>query len=147
DSRHASRSVPLHTASISRNLTNSGMTQANNRPIKIVSAILNRVENSFSRSQPSTPVIAPGGGRGAILAPRTNAISLTARSPSAMVMRAPSPFRQRHSAVVNVHQQRVRETDDEIDKHRDCHDLHRLAGLIEHSASENLHQIGVAYRH
>src|SRR4029078_11643880 len=131
DSRHASRSVPLHTASISRNLSNSGMTQANNSPIKIVSDILNGVEKSFPRSQPSTPVIAVGGGRGAILPPRTNAISLTARSPSSMFIRAAPPFRQRHSAVVDGQQQRGRETDDEIDKHRDCHVLHLLAGMVE----------------
>ncbi len=66
DSRQASRSAPVHTASISRNLTRSGTIQANSSAISIVSAMLNGDEKRFSRSQPRAPVIAIGGGCGAI---------------------------------------------------------------------------------
>ena len=101
--RQASRSPPLHTASITRNLTISGIAQASSRTISTVSAILNGVDSRLARSQPIAPVIAAGGGRGAIVARRTKAISATARSPSAMVMGLASPLHQRHAAVVEVH--------------------------------------------
>ena len=35
----------------------------------------------------------------------------------------------------------------EIDRHGDGDDLDRLAGLVEHRAGEDLHQIGIADRH
>ena len=84
-----------------------------------------------------------GAGRGAIVARRTKAISATARSPSAMVMGLASPFDQRHAAVVEVHDRGRRQADDEVDEHRDGHDLDGLACLVEHGAREDLHQVRV----
>src|SRR5690242_4091927 len=118
DSRHASRSVPLHTASTRRNLTSSGTTQASKSAITTVNAILNGVERRFSRSQPSAPVIAAGCGRGAIVSRRTNAISATASSPSDIVIgAAPSSFHQGDAVIVNIHEQRGREADDRSEEH------------------------------
>src|SRR5512144_2203629 len=141
--RQASRSLPLHTASITKNRTISGIAQASSSTISTVSAILNGVDKKLARNQASAPVTSAGGGRGPIVARRTKAISATARSPSAMVMGAASPFHQRHAAVVEVHDQGRRQADDEIDEHRDGHDFDRLACLVEHRAREDLHQIRV----
>src|SRR4029079_18495262 len=141
--RQASRSFPLHTASITKNRTISGTAQASSSTISTVSAMLNGVDRRFARNQAIGPVIAAGGGCGSIVARRTKAISATARSPSAMVMGAASPFHQRHAAVVDVHDQRRRQADDEIDEHRDGHDLDCLASLVEHGAREDLHQVRV----
>ena len=69
-SRQASRSLPVHTASMNRNLTSRGSTQASSSAIRMVSAILNGVENRFARSQPTAPVIAAGGGRASMVAAR-----------------------------------------------------------------------------
>src|SRR5262245_16874103 len=145
--RQASRSPPFHTASITRNFTTSGITQARIRTINTVSAMLNGVDSRLARSHPSAPVIAAGGGRGAMVARRTKAISATARSPSAMVMGCASPFHQGHVAVVYVHDCRRGKTDDEIDQHRDGHDLNRLPCLVEHRAGEDLHQVRVTDCH
>src|SRR5262245_64774791 len=119
------------------------MAQASSRTIRIVSAILNGVESRLSRSHPSAPVIFVGGGCGGMVARRTNANSATARSASAMVIRKLLPLCQRHAPVVDVHQERSRETDHEIDQHRDRNDLDRLSGLVEYRAGKNLHQIGI----
>src|SRR6185312_9818725 len=117
DSRHASRSVPLHTASTKRNLTSSGTTQASKSAITMVNAILNGVERRFSRSQPSAPVIAAGCGRGASVSRRTNAISATASSPSDIVIGVgSSSLHQGYAVIVNIHEQRGRETNNEIDQ-------------------------------
>src|SRR4029079_13558409 len=137
--RQASRSWPLHTASITRNRTISGIAQASSRAISTVSAILNGVDSRLARKQPSAPLISAGGGRGAIVARRTKAISATARSPSAMVMGLASPFHQRHAAVVKIHDQRRRQTDHEINEHRDGHDLYGLSWSVEHRAQTDVH--------
>src|ERR1019366_7059023 len=108
-SRQASRSLPVQTASISRNLTSSGITHASSSAISMVKIILNGLDSRFARNQPSAPVIATGGGLAVMVAPRTNLIWVTARLPSAIVM-PPSPFHQRDVAVVDIHQQRGGET-------------------------------------
>src|SRR6185437_3678160 len=143
----ASRSAPLHTASNSKNFTRFGTIQSSSSTTIMVSAILNGVDSKFSRSQPMAPVMRAGGGCCAICARRTNAISVTARSPSAMVMEAPSPFHQRDPAVVDVHEERRRQADGDIDQHGNGHDLLCLAGLVEHGAGEHLHEIRIADRH
>src|SRR5262245_31058560 len=145
--RQASRSLPFHTASITRNLTNSLVAQASSSTINTVSTILNGVDSRLARSHPSAPVIAAGGTRGAIVARRTKAISATARSPSAMVMALASPFHQRHAAVVDIHECRRGKADHEIDEHRDGHDLDRLPCLVEHGAGKDLHQVRITDRH
>ena len=105
-SRQASRSAPVHTASMSRNLTQlRDRPRASSSTMMIVSAMLNGVDNRFSRSQPTAPRHRRRRRlRREVLRRARNAISATASSPSDMVMAAPSPFHQRHAAVVDVHQ-------------------------------------------
>ena len=61
--RHASRSVPLHTASMNRNRITGGMTRISRPRMASVSRVLSGDENRFARSQPIGPVVATGAGR------------------------------------------------------------------------------------
>ena len=58
-------------------------------------------------------------------------------------MARPSPFHQGDAAVVPIHQQRRHKADGEIDRHGDGDDFDRLAGLVEHGAGEDLHQVRI----
>ena len=101
------------------------------------------LENRFARIQPIAPVVAPGGGIASTGAPRTKAL-VVRRSLSCVATAMASPFHQRDARVVPVHHHRGDEADREIDRHGDHHDLDRLAGLVEHRAGEDLHEVGIA---
>src|SRR5437016_13140250 len=143
EARQASRSVPLQVASRMRNLSSGGTIHTISRMTKIVIRMLNGPENRFARTQPSAPVMAIGGGSASIGMVRTKPGCLK----SVAVMARPSPFHQRHAAVVPVHRQRRDKADGEIDRHGDRDHLDRLAGLVEHRAGKHLHQIWIADEH
>src|SRR5215472_2668582 len=71
--RQASRSLPLHTASTSRNFTSGGTMNANATTISTVSTPLARLENRLARIHPTTPVVLAGGSAEAGGLVRTNA--------------------------------------------------------------------------
>src|SRR5665213_3875998 len=111
---------------MNRNFTRSGTIQITSNATMMVSTMLNGVDSKFSRSQPSAPVIEAGGGCCSSCAFRTNAISVTARSPSDMVMA--SSLHQSHAAIVDAHQERGDQADGQINQHGDGHDLDCMAG-------------------
>src|SRR5215467_3791092 len=138
EARQASRSVPLQVASMMRNLSSGGTIHTIRRITRIVIRMLNGPENRLARAQPIAPVMVAGGGSASIGKLRTKAGCLK----SVAVMARPSPFHQRHAAVVPVHRQRGDETDGEVHRHGHRDHLDRLAGLVEHGAGEHLNEVG-----
>ena len=63
--RQAARLAPVHTASMTRNLTSGGTIQTISSTQRMVSAMLSGPENRFCRSQPIAPASVSGGGSGA----------------------------------------------------------------------------------
>src|SRR3569623_365785 len=115
-SRQALRSVPVHTASKNTKRSRSGMIHSASSTIRRVRTILNGDENRFSRTQPIGPDIEAGGGCCSSVCWRTKRASAIASSPSDIVMARPSPFHQLDAAVVDIHQQRRDQADEEIDQ-------------------------------
>src|ERR1041385_5265470 len=134
EGRHASRSVPLQVASMMRNLSSGGTAHTISRMTRIVIRMLNGPEKRLARAQPIAPVMVAGGGSSSIGELRTKPGCLK----SVAVMARPSPFHQRHAAVVPVHHERGDEADGEIDRHGDRDHLDRLAGLVEHRAGKQI---------
>ena len=103
--------------------------------------MLSGLENRFSRSQP----IAPDCGRAAAAAARSAWCGRRLASAVASVGRdVAQRSTSGDAAVVEIHQPRRDEADGEIDRHGDDDHLDRLAGLVEHGAGENLHQVRIA---
>src|SRR6476659_2747522 len=80
--RQASRFDPVQTALKIKNSRIGGITQSAKRIAMTVSAEFSGEENRFARSQPTMPVVEPGGGRVAAGSRRRKAVS-TALIPTA----------------------------------------------------------------
>src|SRR5689334_2002344 len=123
-----SRLLPVQTASMKRKRISGGTSQTISRIEINVSTMLSGVENRLARIQPIAPVMATGGGSGSCAAERTKAISAAfLASKASMSVTAILALHQRLARVVPVHEQRSRDADREIDRHRDGDDLDRLA--------------------
>ena len=67
----ASRSTPLHTAWMNKKWIIGGTIQTISSAVTIVRMVLLVLENKLARSQPTTPVVAPGAGSASTGAART----------------------------------------------------------------------------
>src|SRR5712672_2788861 len=132
--RQSVRLVPVQTASTMRKRTSGGSTTITSSRLTSVKTVLSTPPNSRHRRKPSIPLVASGGGNGAISSRRTKVESIAASALEPPI----------GAGVVPVHQDAGDERDGEIDRHGDGDDLDCLVGLVERRAGEDRKQVGVA---
>src|SRR5262245_32338378 len=129
--RQSVRLVPDQTASMMRKRTSGGRTMTMSSALSSVRIMLSTPPNSRRRTKPSIPLVAKGGGSGAISSRRTY-VSIAAVSMAASALEPPVG-----AGVVPVHQQARDQRDRKIDRHGDGDDLDCLVRLVARRAGEN----------